>query len=443
MALSISETVNTLTEIVDKDPIDWTAFDAVLSSIEDINYLDESAEETILTEFLHDWGYYRDGAPMPEVVRHFLAKGYDVMMNDGRNGGLALSELRWSSNDKFILETAKILLDAGAPIEYMDPYAEPGEEELAHVLADIEWGLADAWTLDTDFVFGNILGAYYAIIEAVQEGKDYHSIDCYLECIGKELTGVSVIVPDNAVSISNMDALSTFSEALILWFGNTPLVISNLVEFVINPIAVDEYADRCQKADNLLAPILGHALRNVQYFSADSCFLEFDNGIRLIFSGIEKGQDRVVAFELSSYEKIDFDGLRIDSIICQERGLSEECSLILMSDEKAYLAYFVEDNSSGNHIEGFECDRMLLRNYVRQLVIPKPTANHVYYKDGHVYAMRFDCGNEYLYIRAFDSYLHGFEIWHSDEALNMEECDGCPDACEKQLEFKAVNLLDC
>ena len=143
------------------------------------------------------------------------------------------------------------------------------------------------------------------------------------------------------------------------------------------------------------------------------------------------------------HEKIDFDGLRIDSIICQERGLSEECSLILMSDEKAYLAYFVEDNSSGNHIEGFECDRMLLRNYVRQLVIPKPTANHVDYKDGHVYAMRFDCGNEYLYIRAFDSYLHGFEIWHSDEALNMEECDGCPDACEKQLEFKAVNLLDC
>lgn len=92
-----------------------------------------------------------------------------------------------------------------------------------------------------------------------------------------------------------------------------------------------------------------------------------------------------------------------------------------------------------------ECwyERMLLRNYVRQLAIPRPTAKHVYYKDGLVYAIRFDCGNEYLYIRAFDSYLHGFEIWHSDEALNMEECDGCPDACEKQLEFKQIYLLDC
>ena len=441
--MAISDTVKALTEIMEKKPIEWTAFDAVLSSIEDINYLDERAEETILTEFLLDWGYYRDGAPMPEAVRHFLDKGYDVKMNDGRNGGLALSELRWSSYDKFILEAAKILLDAGAPIEYKDPHAEPGEEEIVHVLDDIEWGLADAWTLDTDFVFGNILGAYYAIIEAVQKGKDYHSIDCYLECIGKELTGVSVIVPDNAASIRNKDALSTFSEALILWFGNTPLVISNLVEFVINPIAVDEYANRCQKADNLLAPILGHALRNVQYFSADSCFLEFDNGKRLILSGGKNGQERVVAFELSSHERIDFDELRVDSIIFLEHSFSENFSLIFMSEEKAYLVYFVEDDTSCNYIEGFECDRMLLRNYVRQLVIPKPTDNHVYYKDGHVYAMRFDCGNEYLYIRAFDSYLHGFEIWHSDEALNMEECDGCPDACEKQLEFKQINLLDC
>lgn len=442
MALSFSETVNALVEIVKKNPIDWAAFDTVLSSAEDINYLDEGAEKTILSDFLYESEFYWNGAHMPEAVRHFLAKGYDVRMNDGRNGGLVLSDLRDSSHDKFILEVAKTLLDAGAPIEYKNLDFEPGEEKTARVLDDIEWGLADAWTLDTDFVFGNILGAYYAIIEAVQKGKDYHNIDCYLECLGKELTRVSVIAPDNAATIINTDALLTFSEALILWFGNTPLVVSNLVEFVVNPIAVEEYADRSQAADSLLSPIIGHVLRNVIYLSADSCFLEFDNGIRLIFSGIEKGQDRIVAFELSSYEKIDFDGLRIDSIICQERGLSEECSLILMSDEKAYLAYFVEDNSSCNHIEGFECDRMLLRDYVRQIVIPKPTATHAYYKDGQVYAMWIECEDEQLYIRALEPYFYGLTIALSDEVINMEECDSQLDLCKKELKFKEINLLD-
>ncbi len=443
MALSFSETVNTLTEIVDKDPIDWTAFDAVLSSIEDINYLDEGEEETILSDFLFSWGHYRNGATMPEAVRHFLAKGYDVKMNDGRNGGLVLRELRWSSYDKFILETAKILLDAGAPIEYKGLNVEPGEEETERVLDDIEWGLADAWTIDTDYVYGNILGAYYAIIEAVQKGKDYHNVDCYLECLGKELTGVSVIASDSTATVTSMDALSTFSEALILWFGNTPLVVSNLVELVINPIAVEEYGDRCQVADSLLGPIIGHALRRVIYLSADSCFLEFDNGIRIIFSGFKNGQDRLVTFELSSNEKIDFDGLCIDSIICQEHGFFGNYSVLFMSGEKTYIGYFVEGDSSYSHIESFECDRMLLRNYVRQITIPKPTAQHVYYKEGRVYAMRFDCGNEYLYIRALRSCFDGLEICLSDEALNLEECGYLPDSGGKRLEFKEVNLTDC
>ena len=442
MALSFSDTVDALVEIVKKNPIDWAAFDTVLSTAEDINYLDEGAEETILSDFLYRSEFYWNGTLMPEAVRHFLAKGYDVKKNDGRNGGLVLSDLRYSSHDKFILEAAKILLDAGAPIEYKELDIEPGEKETACVLDDIEWGLADAWTLDTDFVFGNILGAYYAIVEAVQKGKDYHSIDCYLECIGKTLTGVSVIATDSTATVTSMDALSTFSEALILWFGNTPLVVSNLVEFVVNPIAVEEYGNRCQAADSLLGPIIGHALRRVIYLSAYSCFLEFDNGIRIIFSGFKNGQDRLVAFELSSYEKIDLDGLCIDSIICQEHWLWEDCSLIFLSGEKAYLVYFVEDASSCNHIEGFECDRMLLRDYVRQIVIPKPTATHAYYKDGHVYAMWIECGGEHLYIRALEPYFYGLAIGLSDEVINMEECDSHLDACKKELKFKQINLLD-
>ena len=180
MNKSISDAVHELTAITSQPEIDWSAFDTVLSSLEDINYLDEQYEETILTEFVSGGNFYQRGELVPEVVKHFLANGYDVLAHEGRNGGLALGALCWASYDQHILDAAKVLLDAGAPISFRsndDP--EDGEPE--GLLGDLGFKCSGAWSADHDYTTANIFEAYYSIAKAYEAGKDYHSIRSFLD----------------------------------------------------------------------------------------------------------------------------------------------------------------------------------------------------------------------------------------------------------------------
>lgn len=111
MSNIISDSVSKLSAITDQTPIDWDAFDSVLKGLEDINAYDEHDEETILSEFIMDGEFYKRGFILADVVRHFLACGYDVSANDGLNGGLALHSLCWSSYDHYVLEAAKVLMN--------------------------------------------------------------------------------------------------------------------------------------------------------------------------------------------------------------------------------------------------------------------------------------------------------------------------------------------
>ena len=107
MSNAISDAVTKLSAITNKYPIDWTTFDDTLKSLTDINVFDEKYEETILSEYITDGEFYKRGEILPIAIRHFLENGYDVYANEGRNGGLALSALCWSSYDRNILEAAK------------------------------------------------------------------------------------------------------------------------------------------------------------------------------------------------------------------------------------------------------------------------------------------------------------------------------------------------
>ena len=102
MSNIISDSVSKLSAITDQTPIDWDAFDSILKGLEDINAYDEYYEETILSEFIMDGEFYKRGSILADVVRHFLACGYDVSANDGLNGGLALHSLCWSDRKSVV-----------------------------------------------------------------------------------------------------------------------------------------------------------------------------------------------------------------------------------------------------------------------------------------------------------------------------------------------------
>lgn len=155
MSNIISDSVSKLSAITDQTPIDWDAFDSILKGLEDINAYDEYYEETILSEFIMDGEFYKRGFILADVVRHFLACGYDVSANDGLNGGLALHSLCWSSYDHYVLEAAKALMNAGAPVKYRTSDDDPNEEPEC-LLGSIGWKISGAWMADKDYAWANI-----------------------------------------------------------------------------------------------------------------------------------------------------------------------------------------------------------------------------------------------------------------------------------------------
>ena len=299
----ISDSVCKLSAITDQTPIDWDAFDSVLKGLEDINAYDEQAEETILSEFILDGNFYKRGFILADVVRHFLACGYDVSANDGLNGGLALHSLCCSSYDHYILEAAKVLMNAGAPVKYRTSDDDPNKEPEG-LLGCIGWNLAGAWAVYKDYAWANILEAYYAMTEANIAGKDYNAIDNCFACIGKTLTSVSAINVGGKPALYDEGAISVFPEPLILWFGDKPLVASCYTDFVVNPVYADDKMNDLADVTTAFSSLVGTTLKEMQYIGATICYFEFSNGKRLFFASRDIGdRKRVGTFDILADSK--------------------------------------------------------------------------------------------------------------------------------------------
>ena len=256
MADSIARITEKLGKTIDRNGIDWNTFEAVLSSVEDINMFDNDYEETILSELLGNYDLYHNGSLMPDIIRSFIKHGYDVHANDGINGGLCLSQLCWSSYDKYVLDAAKVLLDAGAPIDYASADDDPDDDESRGVLDSISWKLSGLWVVDGDYSVANIFEAYYSMIMAVKDGKDYREISSYLDCIGLRLDKVSATVDDCECKYWTESALIKYSGDLFLWFEGKPLRSVHIQTLLLIPFMQEKMRTR----QSMLARILRRLL---------------------------------------------------------------------------------------------------------------------------------------------------------------------------------------
>lgn len=408
MSNTISDAISKLSAITEKTPIDWDAFDAVLNGLEDINAYDDKYEETILSEFIMDGDFYNRGFILADVVRHFLACGYDVSANDGLNGGLALHSLCWSSYDHYILDAAKVLMDAGAPVNYRTRDDDPNEEP-SGLLGSISWKLSGAWMVDKDYAWANALEAYYAMTEAKIAGKDYNSIDNYFACIGKTLTSVSAIKNGDTLSLQNEGVLSVYADPIVMWFGDKPLVISCYTDFVVNPVYAADKKNELYDVSSVFSSIIGTTLEKVQYIGTTICYFEFDNGQRLFFASRDIGdRKRVGTFEIRTKgNAVDIESLKIESI-CGLNGTTfastvtdyEENTIALFCDNSAYLLYLCPGSNDKYKFGICSCSKELLREYARQY----PLKNHLQisciYEQDNLQAIRIDYPEGHFYMLA-------------------------------------------
>lgn len=309
MSNTISDAVGKLSIITKKTPIDWCAFDSVLKNLENINGYDDQNEETILSEFMLEGDFYKRGMVLPDVVRHFLSCGYDVSANDGLNGGLALNSLCWASYDPYILDAAKMLMNAGAPVCYRTSDDDP-EDEPKGLLGAISFKISGAWELDEDAAFANILEAYYAMTEANIAGRDYNSIENYSACLGKPLTSVYVIGVNGKTALQEEGEDWIYSEPLVLWFEDKPLVASCYTVFVVNPVYTDDKKDDFADATTVFSALVGASLEKIEYTSATACYFEFSNGKQLCFASRDAGSgERVGTFAIRADSKKALHGM--------------------------------------------------------------------------------------------------------------------------------------
>ena len=101
-------------------PPDFERMKALVMAGADVNACSDDFDEEqdtplslIYLGYLHD-NIGENGRYLPELTRFFLENGFDVHEDEGRHGAACLQNLTWSSYDQYILEAAKILLEAGA-----------------------------------------------------------------------------------------------------------------------------------------------------------------------------------------------------------------------------------------------------------------------------------------------------------------------------------------
>lgn len=416
--------VGQLCSITETLPVDWKAFDALLSSIPDINVIEKDGwEETYLSSCIKNIHAYHSGAVLVDMIRHFLAHGYDVMANEGKNGGLCLSNLCWSSYDRYIIDAAKVLLLAGAPINYPSEDDEPGEP--TGVMRSIDWKISGAWVVDKDYSWANILETYYQIVKAIENGQPYEKINTYHDCVGKKLEHVGFLGKDNLCHDEN--GLIKFNDSLVFWFDSLPLVVSKYIEFVVNPYTVEENKKSVTDTDNCFSSLLGACLQSIVYLNQSTCYMEFDNGQRLLFTGIGSGdKERTGLVEIRESEKICLTDTSIESICFWNNKTYansvtkyDEEVLALFKETEATLIFTIETGSGENYIDAISCGLDFAGEFVQQLPICKPDAIELFHYSGGLKAIRFKCGDRYLYAQAHEYY--GFEVALSEEEIQISE----------------------
>lgn len=441
MSNVINDPVSILSAITEQTPIDWDAFDAVLKGLEDINAYDVQCEETILSEFITDGNFYNRGAILADIVRHFLSCGYDVCANNGLNGCLALQALCWSSYDQHILNAAKVLMNAGAPVNCKTGDNTPNDEPEG-LLGSISWKLSGAWMIDKDFAFANTLEAYYAMTEANIAGKDYNSIENYSACIGKTLTSVSAINVGGKTALHDEGAISVYSEPLIMWFEDKPLVISCYTDFVVNPVYSDDKKDSLADVTIAFSPLIGAALQEVQYIDATICYFEFSNSKRLFFASRDIGnRKRIGTFDIQTYSRnVDVAQLRIE-YFCAINGHTfantateySEDAIALFCDDVAYLLYLRPGTTDRYQFSLCPCSRALLAEYTRQYPLKHPIKTTWLYEQDNLSAVRLDFPEGYLYMAATE--YNDIEIQLSDKLYNPLEYSVLPRNEGKHIAF--------
>lgn len=290
----------------------------------------------------------------------------------------------------------------------------------------------------------NTLEAYYAMAKAYEAKEYYKDIDSFHKCIGEIVTKVSCF--GDVSSLRTIKDTTEFSNNLVMWFGDYPLVISNYMDMVVNPLFVCKNEGALSDVSKQFDRILGAKLKKIRYLDSITCYLEFDNECRVMFSTYDIGdRKRNGLFEIRTIETNNIKELEIIEI-CKIKGNTyashvveyEEEVLTLICKDGVYCIFPDESNINKYSIGLIHCSKELMRDYVRKFPLSEITEISEFREKDNLVGLRFKCKEGYLYIKTNEYYQ--LEILLSHEKFNPNDCSYL---CQKEevgihMEFSLI-----
>lgn len=398
------EIVSKLKKTVSAKKIDWTLAESLIEALgENINDIEETVadeKETILSE-LYEHIDSGKGDVAVRLTELFLKHGYDVSVNDRLNGAVCLDRLCWAFYDHYILHVAELLLNAGADPS-IDLSDDGDYEGSVGILNSISWksGSWNTGYYDT----ANIFEAYYLMAERVLNGKAYQGIRSFRDCVGKTVTRVEQL----KVKDEKQTHPCSFSEAIVFWCDDMPLIVSKYIDFMVNPYyRVDSL--ECVDISDAFQPVIGQKVRGLRYQTANYARISFEDGNSVLFgndSWMGERHETVGRYLIGKKEQRWKKGDQIKKLMFTSGfNFSDQCRVYDINDvyirtnSKLYHMYSKGKDYEKHALVTEEVPRFWGERLSRTIDMQDFTVEEVGYEGDALQWIQLKSAEEYLFLR--------------------------------------------
>lgn len=153
---------------------DFPKIEAVINAGANINAVNKSGE-CMLHRIYHNCQSH--GNHLPEITNIFIRSGFHMQ----KYGRACLSGLVFSSYDRYIVDTAKIILKAGAQLD------EDGRKTVLNSIGTEE---SYQRCCDKNHACENIFYAFYELVDRATSGRHYLDLVPWQDCVGKTVKSI-------------------------------------------------------------------------------------------------------------------------------------------------------------------------------------------------------------------------------------------------------------
>lgn len=253
---------------------DYARLEALLVAGVDVNASDGN-NETILSETIPDFGNLRDiytqcgdGAELPRYVRFMLDHGFDVTRNGGGYGAEVLSYLLYNPCDHYMVEAARMLLDAGADSAYVEGDESSDVRDNYVIHAD------DAVVNYHDCKDGMVYSTIAEMMWLQQQHKDYSVIQLYTVALGRKIEDVyacdnewgQASYRESAMRLDGTQASDVYTGNLIITCDGLALSVDHGMGIMVNPHDITEHKVSLR---DVLAEDIGETIERIHFGCRD------------------------------------------------------------------------------------------------------------------------------------------------------------------------------